>query len=200
MLRKFGSLLPGLMVALVATLWLETRSDAAIQFSLTPPTQTVAAGTTARFDLFLTPDVNVNMGGFTVNVASQAGTFSSGNFALLIGTGAGQEWDLISTPGEAYSTYDSFSQNPANPPTAALTANVPVLFGSLFLDTTGVSDGTYSVSFTENGAISGLGGDLGGTNAGPVSFTIAAVPEPTSLALLSVVGCGLLVQRRQKKA
>ncbi len=191
------SILGVMMVALVA---MSARSNAAIEFSLSPLTQSVTPGTPVEFSLFVTPDTNVNLGGFTVNVVSQAGVFNSGSFSLLIGTGVGQEWDLTSTPGEAYSTYDSFSQNPANPPTVALTANVQVLFGSLTLDTTGVAEGTYSVSFTENGAISGLGGDLGGTNAGAVSFTIAAVPEPTSLALLSVVGCGLLVRRRTKKS
>ncbi|MCY2977367.1 MAG: PEP-CTERM sorting domain-containing protein [Planctomycetota bacterium] len=77
------------------------------------------------------------------------------------------------------------------------------LFGStdqriatLSIDTTGVGAGTYNIL--------GLNFDTGSGGAHRVnngSFTVSAVPEPTSIALLSVVAVGVLgrkVLRRRK--
>lgn len=68
---------------------------------------------------------------------------------------------------------------------------------TLNIDTTGVAAGTY--------AINGIGFDTGSGGAHTVfngSFTISAVPEPTSIALLSVVVGGVFGRRvlRARKA
>jgi hypothetical protein len=99
----------------------------------------------------------------------------------------------------------SFTIDPAD--STNRTANLSLdfvsnqLFGStdqriatLSIDTTGVAAGTYNVL--------GLNFDTGSGGAHRVnngSFTITAVPEPTSIALLSVVVGGLLGSRAMRR-
>ena len=65
---------------------------------------------------------------------------------------------------------------------------------TLSINTTGVAAGTYNIL--------GLNFDTGSGGAHQVnngSFTITAVPEPTSIALLSAVVCGLVGRRAMRR-
>lgn len=163
-------------------------------FSLSPASQTIAQGATATFDLFISSNT---LGGDLVegidfNVNAGAGNGSGGVFTaaptFLLG---GMPGDFASTPGQVFST--NFSNTP-------ITLTTPVLLATLTLDTTGVTPGTYSLTMDSL--------DAGHPTLGPLPFqqnsvtyevVIAAIPEPNSIAMLTV-GClvfNTLIRRRR---
>ena len=69
-------------------------------------------------------------------------------------------------------------------------------------------NGVVSFSFSElnvfNGLTTGAGyvfnnSLIGSTNIGRISFSVTAVPEPSSMALVGIVGIGVVVRRLRKK-
>jgi len=65
----------------------------------------------------------------------------------------------------------------------------------------GALAGTYTMRLA-NVSVTPLSGSVNSSAAPPLSYTISAVPEPTSMALVGVVGVGALVgyRRRSKKS
>jgi hypothetical protein len=170
-------------------------ANAGIVFELVPAQPTIPTGGVGQFDIFFTPDTNVSIGGYTVGVVSEVGNFSSGTFDLVIA--AGQAWDVSSSPGEAFSTFDGLGT------TVAVVANQRRLFGSLLLDTAGVPNGEYNMFLSEVNLIDGFGNDLGATisgSAGSITFSISTIPEPTSIALVCIAGIGALARGRRRPA
>ena len=94
--------------------------------------------------------------------------------------------------------YDGLSTVPFNTLT---TANA--LLGSITVTAAnpGALAGTYTMRLT-NVSVTPLSGSVNSSAAPPLSYTISAVPEPTSMALVGVVGLGALAgyRRRNKKS
>jgi hypothetical protein len=74
------------------------------------------------------------------------------------------------------------------------------LLATVTLSTVGAVDGTYSVNLSQVVAADGAFFEipLSPTSTLSTSYTIAAVPEPTSMALVAVVGLGALVRHRRR--
>jgi hypothetical protein len=68
----------------------------------------------------------------------------------------------------------------------------------LAIDTTGVGPGTYAINIFNPFTQDGDGVDIPSTAVGG-SFTISAVPEPTSLAVLSIGCIGSVLTRRRHR-
>lgn len=195
------------LLAMLAFIGLVSTSQAAVTFSLSPNNANILQNSnTAVFDVFITSDVNVVMGGYSLNVVAGAGdgsggVFSVGSFDYLVGD-PGQSWDLLTTPGQAFSTADTGNVGGTGVGGPTLVANVATKLGSLTLNTNGVAAGTYTMSLDSLSAIQTngnfiAGGTNGAINGGSITYNvITAVPEPTSLALLAMGGVGAVTGRR----
>lgn len=195
------------LLAMLAFIGLVSTSQAAVTFSLSPNNANILQNSnTAVFDVFITSDVNVVMGGYSLNVVAGAGdgsggVFSVGSFDYLVGD-PGQSWDLLTTPGQAFSTADTGNVGGTGVGGPILVANVATKLGSLTLNTNGVAVGTYTMSLDSLSAIQTngnfiAGGTNGAINGGSITYNvITAVPEPTSLALLAMGGVGAVTGRR----
>lgn len=195
------------LLAMLAFIGLVSTSQAAVTFSLSPNNANILQNSnTAVFDVFITSDVNVVMGGYSLNVVAGAGdgsggVFSVGSFDYLVGD-PGQSWDLLTTPGQAFSTADTGNVGGTGVGGPLLVANVATKLGSLTLNTNGVAVGTYTMSLDSLSAIQTngnfiAGGTNGAINGGSITYNvITAVPEPTSLALLAMGGVGAVTGRR----
>ena len=166
-------------------------SQAAIVFTLSPANQSAAAGTPLVFNLFVRSDtVETTIDALDVNVVAGAGDGTGGVFSsgttLLLGS---DPFDVLSTPGQAFSTNFQFG--------GTLIGLTDTLYGVLTLDTTGVAAGNYNItldSLAANDPITAAVPTVG-INA---SYSITAVPEPTSMALVGLIG-GVVGFRRWRK-
>ena len=191
-----------------ALLMLSLRSaQAEILFSLSANNTNIAAGSNAVFSVFIKSDVAVTLGGYSVNVVAGngnggGGIFTSGTFDFLVGD-PGQAWDLTHPLGKAYSTADTGNTGGTGLGNGLL-ANVSTRLGTLTLNTTGVAPGTYQMSLTDLSAIQVNGnfipgGVNGASNGGPISYSITAVPEPSSIGLATVCCLIGLASKRIRK-
>jgi hypothetical protein len=87
-------------------------------------------------------------------------------------------------------------------------ANAAFVVGGVNANRT-AENGVVAFDFSElnvfNGLTTGAGyvfnhGLVGATNVGRISFSVTAVPEPSSMALVGLVGIGLVVRRFRKKS
>ena len=177
-------------------------------FSFVPASTQIQLGSSVDIEIFIQArnDVAVTVGGYSLNVNAgpgdgTAGRFTAGTFDFLVGD-PGQAWDLSSTPGQAFSTADT-----ANGTMTGMSLSTSRRLGVLTLSTTGANAGNYSFSVNQLSAIqtNGFfisGGVNGATFAGPVAYTITAVPEPGSLLLLSSLGtaAGCWIRLRRTKS
>lgn len=176
---------------LLGTLLASQVSQAAIVFTLSPASQSVVVGTPLVFNLFVSSNtITQQIDALDVNVLAgigdgTQGVFTSGTTTLL----GSVPFDVLTTPGQAFSTNFASGGTPIGA--------TPILYSVLTLDTTGVALGTYSITLDSlNANDSALGGIV--TVGSSVSYTITAVPEPTSIALIGLVG-GVVGFRRWRK-
>ena len=193
---------------------LAQAATAELIFSLSPVgSSNIELGSSGSFNVFITSPTAVNVGGFTVSVTTQttggaaltgaAGTFTpASTMSFLIGD-PNQSWDVAQTVGQAFSTADTGSAGGTGNGNSLL-ANTPTLLGTLVLDTSGGLVGDYRLALGDlagNGLNGGFlaGGVNGASNGGALNFSITAVPEPTSMALLGVVAFGGVATRFVRK-
>ena len=180
--------------SVLALLGLCQAANAAITFKLAPNNQTAYAGQTMTFTLALQSSQIAGEGINAVdfNVLAGAGDGTGGTFVaptntVILGNGP---VDYTSTPGQAFGTN-----------VQATNITIPqagVLISNLFLNTTGVAAGNYTLSLSDlaaNDAVSGGVGVFGST----VNYQIlSAVPEPTSILTASTLALGAVFYRKRR--
>ena len=182
-------------------------TQAAIMFSITPNNTNITAGSSAVYNINITSDTNVALGGYSVNVRAGAGNttggvFSAGTFDFFVGD-PGQAWALTAPAGQAFSTADTGKPGGTGVGNSLL-ANVTTRLGTLTLNTTGVAPATYQMSFNSLSAIAPngnfiAGGTNGAINGGAINYTITAVPEPSSIFLGCIAGACFLASRMRRR-
>lgn len=115
------------------------------------------------------------------------------------------DWQAFLSPGH-------ISINTANTDLIEPSYNAPI--GKLFLDVSNLPSGNYTVAFND-GFVQGLDpadvpvslpdpmfGPPNAISLNPsITFSITAVPEPSSIALIAIVGCcGCFVRSREKES
>lgn len=180
------------VLALLMLMGLAQSSSAAVVFFLSPTSSTILQGNTANFDVFVrsTLVAGEQVDGLEASVTSTAGLFTSGS-TFLLNNGAVD----LSTPGQAFMS--NFAVGGFN------LTNSNTLFATLSLSTVGVTPGTYSMAF-DAGSLAANSPTLGGlgiVDSGPISFTVTAVPEPSSTVfLLGLVGGAYALRRKRRAA
>ncbi len=174
-----------------AVLSLSQLGEATIIFSLSPASQSITQGAVGQFNLSVRTDVvgGQQVDGLEANVRSNApnSLFTAASQSLLLNNGVIDR----STPGQAF--ISNFLAGGIS------LGTTDTLFARLFLSTTNVTPGTYTISLESLAANSPTIAALPVQNAGPVSFVVVAVPEPTSIALVALVVTGLGVRRFLKR-
>jgi hypothetical protein len=193
-----------ILILVLAVFGAAGPAHGAITFTITPQNATIEQGTNAVFNIFMSSPTNEIVGGYSINVLAGAGNgtggvFLGGTFDFLVGAPV-QTWDVGSTPGQAFSTADTGTSGGTGLGNL-LVANTPTRLGTLTLRTNNVAAATYQMSMSSLSAIqvNGLpivGSSSGAVNGGAISYTISAVPEPSSLLLLATAGCALFRFRR----
>ena len=177
------------------------------------------AGGTVRLSVYLydnAPNSRTLTGydlGFDLDTVDKV--FSSNFTAFSATSGSSLPANFILIPSALAATnYDFLASSSLN---AAVTANgiaSPIkLFDFQFLASVSTTPGLYSFQFlpgaTNTGGFGGgtvnINNVAFGSGSTPLQaaggqFQITAIPEPTSLGLLGVVGVGLIVRRRFKKS
>lgn len=162
-------------------------------------TYTVGDGdltTSAVFNMAAT--INLNRAGSSLKtyVVNADGTLSFGsNFTWssgdavvqLLGGALNTNGNTISGMTDDAGEYASFE---------AAGSTFTAGFGGSFLDETAVTD-AFGDSFRLGGALASNGSSLSYTNNGNGTFTVNAVPEPTTTALLGLGGLALILRRRR---
>ena len=189
------------------------RARAEIVFNITPETTNIVLGNNAVFNIFIQSATEVTIGGYSINVVAGqpdlpgvGGRFTSGTIAFSVGAPS-QVWDFQRV-GQAFSS--AFTGSTGGTGTGrSIAANTVVPFGTLTLSTVGATEGTYQMTVSSLSAVgvnnsflpNGTNGTNGAFFSGPITYSITAVPEPNSLALLGFVSLGIawLRKRRPKR-
>jgi hypothetical protein len=176
---------------LLGTLVMSASSQAAIVFTLSPANQSVNAGTPLVFNLFVKSDtVATTIDALDVNVVAGAGDGTGGVFTSGTTTLLGSDpFDVLTNPGQAFST--NFQAGGTS------IGTTDVLYGVLTLDTTGVAGGNYTITLDSLNANDPVNGSIATSGVG-AAYSITAVPEPTSMALVGLIG-GVVGFRRWRK-
>jgi hypothetical protein len=181
----------GLIVALVA---LCSNANAGIILTVGNGSFAQGAGT-ATIDVFVRSDANDSTAGLEVAFdLTQGGTFNAvpGSF------GAGFFGAGNLTGGSGFVTASPFTSSVLNLEftTSQLFPSSDVKIATLSIDKTGLGEGTYSI------VASGLFTEAAVNTSFNGSFTITAVPEPTTLAFLGFACSGVVGSRliRRKKS
>lgn len=165
----------------------------------------ITVGNTAVFNLFISETGTAfALEGIDVSVSVEsaaAGDLTSGTIVNNLGSGANTG---VYTGGWFGNTFDPLNDAsaPANFSSAfsgstfSLNAT-PELFATVTLDTTGATAGTYLLTL-DNILVANFGAGVFPA-AVTVSYTIQAVPEPTSIALVSLIGGAAGVRFWRKK-
>ncbi len=101
----------------------------------------------------------------------------------------------------------TFNNGPVSEVVFSTLANSAVTLGTsdsllarVVLTTVGANLGNYSMSLSGLDAIDSGFNQITSTSAGPLNYSIAAVPEPSSMALLGCVALGGYIIRRRRRA
>jgi hypothetical protein len=166
------------------------------------------------------PNGNASAGVFNILVrsttASQA--FLGADFTITLSSSTGAGGRMVSGSNELLKPGSNdagfFAGSFAAP--GAITANFSTISNSavtlstsasvlakVTLSTIGATDGTYSMTLSGLDAIDSGFNQIATSSAGPLSYTISsssAVPEPSSIALVSVVAGGMAYRLRRRKS
>lgn len=156
-------------------------------FTITPKSATtVVQGGSISFDILVRADTPVTIDGMNMVLHAGAGNGTQGTFSSAATSAmAGTRNFNRSQPGKASVSWGGTTSN-------ITTSNQ--VFGSFVIDTTNSQFGTFSVSFatlTPSAPVS-----FGNAVGVPASYTVSAVPEPSSLIVCVVGGLGGLAYRR----
>lgn len=197
-----------LMFLAVAAMFLaNTKAQADLIYSVEQigGSNPITIGDTAEFGIFLRTDLPAGNAGIPsqqpagidlfmelADPNGVAGRFTAGALTINGGTGGFDQADF-----DAGGTFIIFgSQFPA---IVFPDNTTPVEIARLTLDTTGATVGTYNIALTDFFAVASNFTQINGSALGVPSYTIAAVPEPSSMALLGCVALGGYVIRRRRR-
>jgi hypothetical protein len=162
-------------------------------FTITPKSPTtVIKGGSISFDILVRADAPVTINGMNMVLHAGAGNGTQGTFSSAATSAmAGTRFFDRSQPGKASVAWGGTTSN--------ITTSDQV-FGSFVINTTNSQFGTFSVSFATltPSALVSFGNSVGV----PASYTVSAVPEPSSLVVCAVGGLSGLAYRqwRTRKA
>lgn len=184
-----------LTIAMLALM--STATQAAIIFSTVASKTDIALGDTATFNIFVRSDAgSATIAGIDAIATAGLGDGSAGTFIAGPTFGLGNIAFDLNSGGPGIAASSQFSS------TNQLTLDsTNVLYGSLTLSTAGATAGNYQFTLDNTFATIASGAAFtGGTvDAAPVSYSISAVPEPSSIALLGIIGGAAGARRWYKK-
>ncbi|MFN7876165.1 MAG: PEP-CTERM sorting domain-containing protein [Pirellula sp.] len=197
-----------MFLAMAAMFLVNTKAQADLIYSVEQigGSNPIVIGNTAQFGIFLRTDlVGGNAGiptqqpagvDLTLELADPngaAGRFTSGSLTITGGTGGFGQSDF-----DAGGTLIFFGSR--FPAVVFPNNTTAVEIARLTLDTTGATVGTYNISLADFFATDVNFSSINGSALGVPSYTIAAVPEPSSMALLGCVALGGYVIRRRRRS
>ena len=152
-------------------------------------------------DVYVSSASNLAPTGLTTVFTLPSGANWSGPVSLggagMYGAGAAGLSIVNFTSGQQAAADISF-----NNPLAV--SSSPVLFGTLNVDIGTLGVGTHSISYSSIDSWvpgpGGVGGSAVSGAAGAGNFTVSAVPEPSSMALLGLMAAGGVAYRKLRKA
>jgi hypothetical protein len=177
----------------------------------------ITLGDTALFDVSLSTNAATgtitNLGGVTFFAGADdptgAGGITSGGI-FTVGTNdptsplaGGRSYLFSTTEGGFLNSNDSTLVFSASGPNRTL-SETKVFLGTLSLDTAGATLGDHTLSFSSLDAINASGDNLanllGTTLQGiPLQYTITAVPEPGSIALVCLSAAAIAIRRSRRQ-
>ncbi len=177
------------------------QADYILEPQLVNPIQTVG---------FMSYDIQVSLSGgvtsdfaddFTFNLDGSSDTLLTPDFGRFSASGVGG-W-----AGGVDTTIGLMGFSSTVPGIIQLNNDDTQILGTLTINTIGLAPGIYGISIVDLVAGSDASGDFGGefflsdaggsiTSAG-ATFTITAVPEPSSLALVVVAMAGFMLRRHR---
>jgi hypothetical protein len=185
--------------------WLQPLHSAITFTTVQQTPGPIVQGTIARFDILISENAgSVNLGGVDFGieisgVANHGGIFTDG-MAISSFTGG-----ATATGGFFPNSFPSSAADFSNTIAGILAiGGTPVRIATIDLDTSipGVIVGNYSLTLTPlaNGIKDSGNNDLPvSASAYSTSYSISAVPEPTSIALIGFVGTLICVRRLRKR-
>jgi len=172
-----------------------------IVFTILPQNSSIPVGTEGVFDVFISSNSGaVNVAGVDISVQAGDGSGTSGLAKAASATssllGVSSAFIDPGLPGAA-----DFGNNL----TGGISLSTPQLYATLYLDTTGLALGNHTISFTSLLAINSFFSPVQvapDTLLTPRSFgfTIAAVPEPTSMMTAATLAFGGMFYRRRRSS
>lgn len=195
------------ILALTTLLLLASTLKAELIFDIQLSETTVTLGSNITVTVRIRSPSEVTVGGYTANVLAGLGDGSGGALVdgvidLSVGDPT-ESWDTASIVGQAFVTTDT---NNGTGTGTVLLANQVYVLGRLTLDTSGSSLGIHQLSMDSLAGNNLSGGFLAGAEFGarfdPVTsvlqYTVTAVPEPSSLLLISTAVGGALSLRLRR--
>ncbi len=171
----------------------QQKLSADIMFTLSPASLQVPQGDIAVFNIFLSSDTPGGqlVDGVDVNANAGPGDGTRGVFSasstFLFGSAP---FEVIDTPGQAFSTNSGSSQ----------TITTPILYGTLNLNTAGVPLGIYPLTLDQLNANNPTAGAPAyiSRSIDATFQVIAPVPEPSSFLMLTGLSLGCVLNRRRR--
>jgi hypothetical protein len=181
------------------------KADLVLRVAQTAPAGDIEIGlpNAATFSVFLSSTVaNQSFLGldFTINLSSNTGAgglMVAGTNELLLASSnpAGFFAGSFDAPGSFSANFSTILLGSAITlqPTESLLATVT-------LSSVGATAGDYTVSLSGLDAVDGGFNQLAfsGSSTLPNSYTITAVPEPSSMLLTAIAGVGFMIRRRRR--
>lgn len=171
------------------------RADVIFSIAKTTPGD-VVLGSTATFDVFARTDtgtVSISVLGFDFVLDNNTG--AGGQLTLPTESFLNNGWAIIDP-------YTALYDGTTGPTTFNQLTETNTLVGRITLSAANppALAGTYRMRLL-NTSVTPTGGSVNSTG-GFLDYTISAVPEPTSMALVGIVGVGALAgyRRRNKKS
>lgn len=197
-----------LLLVLLMCVCICSTAKADMLMSISPASQTIQVGNSFLFTINLRSDTDVVLGGIdmllfagNLNGTGSAGSFSSPTSIFFAPAQNGGDWD-VSTPGQAFYSRNVIGVAPTTPAGISLLANTTVSFATIRLNTAGAQTGTYNLGFDASSFTALTPANVSVPLAGlGTTFTITAVPEPSTIALTAIgLVTGVCFQRRRKSA